>query len=154
MDEIERKFLLNAVPPLVEGRPWSRIDQGYIAIADDVEVRIRARDDEHLLTAKGGQGLVRREVTVPLSAEQFEELWPLTAGRRVRKRRWVIAHDDVELEIDVFDDDLEGLVVVEVEFASTEVGRGFTPPEWFGPEVTDDPRYRNAALAVDGVPPR
>lgn len=29
---------------------------------------------------------------------------------------------------------------------------GFGAPAWFGPEVTDDPRFRAIALALDGVP--
>ena len=42
-------------------------------------------------------------MTIPLTREQFEELWDLTAGRRLVKRRWVIPEDGVELEIDVFE---------------------------------------------------
>jgi CYTH domain-containing protein len=152
MEEIERKFLLDAPLPLVEGRPSTRIRQGYIAITDDTEVRIRARGDDRLLTAKGGRGMVRREVTVPLTAEQFNAMWPLTEGRRVTKRRWVVPHHDIEFEIDVFEDHLDGLVVVEVEFPTSEASTAFAPPDWCGPEVTHDERYRNAALATEGMP--
>jgi CYTH domain-containing protein len=42
--------------------------------------------------------------------------------------------------------------VAEVEFESEAAADEFEPPDWFGPEVTDDPRYANRALAVDGVP--
>jgi CYTH domain-containing protein len=28
----------------------------------------------------------------------------------------------------------------------------FTPPSWFGHEVTDDSRYGNSSLAVNGLP--
>jgi CYTH domain-containing protein len=154
MHEIERKFLLDAPPSVVEGRPSTRILQGYIAITEDTEVRVRARGDDRLLTAKGGRGMVRREVTVPLTAEQFDGMWPLTEGRRVTKRRWVIADGDIELEIDVFDGDLDGLVIVEIEFPTPEASAAFTPPDWCGPEVTDDERYRNAALATEGAPDR
>ena len=31
--------------------------------------------------------------------------------------------------------------------------RTFTPPAWFGVEVTEDPRYRNVSLAVAHEPP-
>lgn len=152
MQEIERKFLLDGVPPVVDGHPSTEITQGYIAITDDAEVRIRARAGEHVLTVKGGRGVVRREVTVTLTREQFDALWPMTAGRRVTKRRVVVPHDDVELEIDVFTGELGGLVIAEVEFPSQEASEAFSPPAWFGREVTDDPAYRNAALATDGRP--
>jgi CYTH domain-containing protein len=40
---------------------------------------------------------------------------------------------------------------VTVEFASKEEARGFHPLEWFGPEVTGDPRYANQAIALKGL---
>ena len=39
-----------------------------------------------------------------------------------------------------------------MEFPSEDASRAFEPPSWFGRELTDDPRYRNRALAVDGRP--
>jgi adenylate cyclase len=149
--EIERKFLLDDMPVSTTSVEPTHIAQGYLAVTDDVEVRVRSRAGAQLLTVKGGRGEVRREVTIELSAEQFDRLWELTDGRRIRKRRWVLpaATDGVEIEVDRFADDLEGLLIAEVEFASADDSRAFTPPDWFGREVTDDDRYRNAALAVD-----
>lgn len=40
---------------------------------------------------------------------------------------------------------------VTVEFASEGDSRGFRPLEWFGPEVTADPRYTNQAIALRGL---
>ncbi|MBW3604900.1 MAG: hypothetical protein KY460_08320, partial [Actinobacteria bacterium] len=53
----------------------------------------------------------------------------------------------VEVEVDEFDGALSGLVIAEVEFESQDDSRAFQPPAWFGREVTDDDRYRNADLA-------
>ncbi|HEX6256590.1 MAG TPA: CYTH domain-containing protein [Euzebyales bacterium] len=148
--EIERKFLLDALPEITAAAEPTHIDQGYLAVTDDLEVRVRARGGDHLLTVKGGRGEVRREVTIELSEEQFDQLWELTDGRRIRKQRWVLPTDDgVEIEVDRFADHLDGLLIAEVEFASEDDGRAFTPPDWFGREITDDDRYRNAALATD-----
>lgn len=151
--EIERKFLLDRVPPHVDPATAVRIRQGYIVVTDNIEVRLRAVGDASSLTIKGGRGLVRREVTVPLDAARFETLWPLTAGRRLSKRRATIKHDDTLLEIDIFDDDLAGLMLVEVEFDSQAASEAFAAPAWFGREVTDDARYSNAALAAGSKPP-
>jgi len=151
MEEIERKFLLDGPPPIIDGRAPTRIVQAYLAITADTEVRIRARAGDRVLTVKGGRGLSRREVSIPLTGEQFDELWELTDGRHLTKRRWVIAERDVELEIDVFEGDLDGLVIAEVEFPSEEASAAFVPPPWFGREVTDDGAYRNAALATEGL---
>jgi CYTH domain-containing protein len=148
VQEIERKFLLDGRPSIIEGRPSTRVTQGYLAITDDTEVRVRSRADDRLLTVKRGRGAVRGEVTIPLTDEQFDEMWAFTAGRRLTKRRWVVPHDAVIVEIDVYDGDLDGLVIAEVEFPSVEASVAFTPPDWFGREVTDDPAYRNAALAT------
>jgi CYTH domain-containing protein len=38
-----------------------------------------------------------------------------------------------------------------MEFASEEEAGAFRPPEWFGPEVTADPRYTNRSLALHGL---
>jgi adenylate cyclase len=39
--EIERKWLVENLPPEVEGGRWDtrRLEQGYLAVSDDVEVR-------------------------------------------------------------------------------------------------------------------
>ena len=38
-----------------------------------------------------------------------------------------------------------------VEFTSDGEARGFRPLEWFGPEVTADPRYTNQSIALRGL---
>lgn len=150
--EIERKFLVERVPEAALEWPGERISQGYVAIADDVEVRLRRRGGRCLETVKRGSGLRRVELEVELSGEQLETLWPATEGRRVVKTRRVGEVDGVRVELDVFEGDLDGLVVAEVEFASLDAARSFRPPTWFGREVTDDPRYANRALALRGRP--
>jgi hypothetical protein len=40
---------------------------------------------------------------------------------------------------------------VTMEFDTDEEARGFRPLEWFGPEVTADPRYTNRAIALRGL---
>ncbi len=60
--------------------------------------------------------------------------------------------DGVDAELDVFAGTLTGLVLVEVEFDADDAMAAFEPPAWFGAEVTDDDRYSNASLAVDGMP--
>jgi adenylate cyclase len=146
--EIERKFLVERLPDDLGGTA-SRIDQGYVALDEGAEVRVRRIGDELWLTVKGAGGLARVEEELPLSPEQFESLWPLTEGRRVEKTRHTLPDG---VEVDVYDGSLAGLVVAEIEFASEEKSAEFEPPEWFGAEVTEDRRYKNRALAVDGRP--
>jgi len=150
--EIERKFAIDEVPEgLLEGR-GSAIRQGYLSV-EPVEVRIRSHDgDSHELTVKSLGGLSRTEVNVPLTVDQFEELWPLVE-RVVEKIRHDLELDGHTVEVDVYGGKLEGLVVAEVEFTTEREAVDFAPPPWFGTEVTDDRRYRNAALAAADGPP-
>jgi adenylate cyclase len=149
--EVERKFLVSD-PPDLDGSSADEIDQGYLAIGTDGEVRLRRRGEKLVLTAKRGEGLSRQEAEIELDREEFEELWPLTDGRRLHKRRHVVPQGELEIEVDVYEGDLEGLVVAEVEFASEEDARRFDPPEWLGEEVTGDRRYLNETLAAEGAP--
>jgi adenylate cyclase len=149
--EVERKFLV-AEPPDLEGADADEIEQGYLAIGADGEVRLRRRGEQLVLTAKRGAGLARDEAEVELERDAFEELWPLTEGRRLHKRRHVLPHGDLEFEVDVYEADLEGLVVAEIEFPSEDAAREFEPPDWIGEEVTGDERYLNETLASRGRP--
>ncbi len=149
--EIERKFLVPDPPDLAE-TVADEIEQGYLAIGEDGEVRVRRKGEKLVLTAKRGTGLSRLEAEIELDRERFDELWPLTEGRRLHKRRHVVPHGELRIEVDVYDGKLQGLVVAEIEFSSEEEARGFDPPAWLGEEVTGDRRYLNETLATDGRP--
>jgi CYTH domain-containing protein/CHAD domain-containing protein len=149
--EIERKFLVEEMPPAESGR--TEIEQGYLMLAEETEVRLRRAGDELFLTAKSGSGEVREEVEVAIEPGAFGKLWPLTAGRRVRKvRHYVPAGEGLRAEVDVYEGGLDGLRTAEVEFESREQADSFTPPPWFGKELTGDPRYANRSLATVGLP--
>jgi CYTH domain-containing protein len=150
--EIERKFLVDE-PPDLGGSDASRIEQGYLTLAEHgAEVRLRRRDGELSLTVKGGTGRERAEVELPLTSEQFEELWPLTEGRRLAKVRHLVAHGELTVELDVYEGDLAGLRVAEIEFEDEPAADRFEPPDWLGDEVTGDERYLNEQLAITGRP--
>lgn len=151
--EIERKFVLAQRPAWLDGCRKEGIEQGYVVIAGEVEVRLRRKGERSVLTVKRGEGLAREEVEIGIRPEQFDELWPLTEGRRVSKLRHYIELDEARIaEVDVYRGALDGLVTAEVEFESEPASETFEPPPWIGREVTGDDRYSNAALALHGVP--
>jgi adenylate cyclase len=154
--EIERKFLVDQVPPDLDAYPSSQIDQGYIAITEDrVEVRIRNYGGHSFLTIKSGGGEVRLEEEFEIDERRFRALWPLTEGRRIGKRRYRIpAERGATIELDVYEGALSGLVTAEVEFDSEDAAAAFTPPPWLGQDITDEPGYKNQRLALDGLPDR
>ena len=154
--ERERKYLVAQVPPLPEFGVALR--QGYLAIDGAVSVRVRdAADEGATLTLKAGRGAVRTELEWPLTDEQFAAAWEQTRGRRISKTRHRLPSEGHVVELDIFHDDLDGLVIAEVEFDSDDALTAFRPPAWFGTEVTDDETYTNAWLAANaplGTPSR
>lgn len=152
--EIERKWLVDEAPPQALAAPSERIEQGYLTIGQDGgETRLRRRGERCYLTTKSGSGLVRGEHEIELSEPQFEALWPATEPARLVKRRHIVRPaGGLTIELDVYEGGLSGLIVAEVEFGDQREAAAFVAPDWFGPEVTDDPAYKNQRLAVDGRP--
>ena len=155
--EIERVFLLRAVPdPLPAGEVW-RIEQGYLPPADGVdptqlEGRLRRVEHadgsvEHVHTLKRGVGLVREEVERTIDAAAFAREWPRTAGRRLSKVRTRIVEGDRTWEVDRF----LTLPVVLAECELPAVDAPLEIPAWLAPfierEVTEEPAFRNSELA-------
>jgi CHAD domain-containing protein/CYTH domain-containing protein len=148
--EIERKYLLRALPDVVQEIPPLKIRQGYLPGSLLLE-RIREVQSSNgptwYRTVKSGAGISRIELEDETSLQVFEAMWPLTEGRRVLKCRYRIPDGDLIWEIDQFTD--RDLVLAEVELPSAEVQ--VEPPAWLAPhvvgEVTDDPAYTNFSLA-------
>ena len=148
--EIERKYLLLAVPEHWPEGETVFIDQGYLPGEHLVERvrRTRSRAGERFhRTVKSGVGLSRFELEEECTRELFDALWPLTAGRRVTKRRHRVRQEELTWEIDEFTD--RDLVLAEVELPSAD--HPVTVPEWLEPvvvrEVTGDPTFANSTLA-------
>lgn len=148
--EIERKYLLHALPPrALEGRRIA-MAQGYLP-GTQIRERIRRETDGDSVvlrrTIKVGRGLERIELEEPIDADFFEALWPWTEGKRVHKTRYVVEEGEVAFEIDVFED--RDLLLAEVELDS--VDHVVELPDWLLPyvvrEVTDEPGFVNANLA-------
>lgn len=150
MIEVERRFLVDVLPEPLP-RP-SRIVQGYLTTSP-ASVRVRSEDGVYTLTIKAGAGLVRTEIARSLSAAEFDALWDVATELRIQKRRHRVELDDGRIaELDLFDGELSGRRLVEVEFDDEAAAEAFTPPTWFGREVTTDGRYTNARLAREGWP--
>lgn len=152
--EIERKYLLRELPPEVSSAPASEIEQGYLPgkrVAERLRRTVDAGngdDREHWFrTVKVGSGLSRTEIEEETAREVFDAMWPLTEGRRVRKRRYRVHDGPLTWEIDEFLDRELVIAEVELERADADV----EPPEWLSRhvvrEVTTEPEYSNQNLA-------
>ena len=146
--EIERKFLLKTLPANLGSFPHRQIEQGYLAATSDGrQVRLRRTESSCTLTFKTADGPVREEREIKITPEQFTVLWPATAGKRLTKVRYDVPWNNFKVEIDVYGGVNQGVVVAEVEFADQAQCEQFRPPDWFGEEVTNNPRYSNVVLA-------
>jgi CYTH domain-containing protein len=150
--EIERKFLVEERPAGLDDHAHDAIDQGYVAIDETAEVRVRRRGGDCTLTIKSAPARTRVEEELAIEPERFEALWALADGRRIAKTRYLVPWDGLIVEVDEYHGDLDGLRTAEVEFSGETESDAFTPPPWLGREVTGDPRYANQALATRGRP--
>jgi len=146
--EIERKFWLPEPPAWVNSVVPTPIHQGYLAVEPNGrEVRLRRAGTVFSLTVKDGTGLTRRENEVPLSEEQFQALWPGTAGRRLRKKRYIHRlPEGLTMELDAYQEPLAGLWIGELEFPDEDTAYAYSPPDWLGREVTHETLFKNQNL--------
>lgn len=154
--EIERKFL-------IEG-PWPQPCSGAVAIvqgylpqpdgeAGEVRVRMARNPDgteQAWLTHKSQGGLVRTEVEEEIPVERARQLLSQATSSLEKLRYTLALPHGLELEVDVYEGSLAGLVVAEVELPSPDTPLAL--PEWVGQEVTEEPGYKNKSLAQDGLP--
>ncbi|MEO5325896.1 CYTH domain-containing protein [Mesorhizobium sp. CC13] len=150
--EIERKFLVRGQEwrSLVEDR--IRIRQFYLASSPGRSVRLRISNDRvATLTLKfGSRGRERDEFEYEVPLDDAREMQDQAVGRVIEKTRHHVSHRGYLYEVDVFSGDLSGLVIAELETPDDVPAAEL--PAWLGREVTGDPRYYNASLALGDAP--
>ncbi|MDR1532889.1 MAG: ECF transporter S component [Clostridiales bacterium] len=150
--EIERKFILDALPFDLDGYARHEITQTYIS-AHTPTIRLRKCDNDYILTVKGSGAMAREEFELKLTAAQYDRLLLKSETDAVEKTRHLIPlQGGLLAELDVYHGKLRGLMTVEVEFRSIEEAERFAPPQWFGRDVTLLSAYKNCKLALNGLP--
>jgi hypothetical protein len=139
----ERRFLVTEIPPEGLGGDVETLEQGWLPGEGRESVGVtRSALGEHWFraraAARGRPGRVE-----PTSRSEFDDLWPLTEGRRIAKRRHLVPaapgwH---------FDEYLDRPLVLAVG----EEGNAEAPPPWLEPavvrEVSAERGYLDEALA-------
>lgn len=146
--EIERKYLISRsdIPFDPAQYPCRRIEQGYLCTSP--VVRVRRDNEEYYLTYKSKGFLAREEYNLPLTKEAYAHLKEKADGHIITKDRYVIPlKNDLCIELDFFSGCLSGLILAEVEFPDEDTANAFSPPDWFGEDVTYSPRYHNSSLS-------
>ena len=144
--EIERKYLVKSIPENLKDYPCRVMEQGYLNIAP--VIRISKDNDNFELTYKSKGLMVREEYNLPLTKEAYEHLLLKIDGRLIKKRRYMIPLEgNLTVELDVFEGELAPLILAEVEFPDEDSALSFTPPDWFGEDVTFSGKYHNSHLS-------
>ena len=144
--EIERKYLVKEIPNNLNNFESAAISQSYIST--DPTIRLRKSNDDYILTMKGKGNIAREEYELKITKEQYEKLLLKTEDYIICKTRYFIPiKSGLVAELDIFHERLNGLVTVEVEFASLEEPENFVAPSWFGEDVSKDKKYKNSFLS-------
>lgn len=167
--EVERKFLMDKDINIdLSKYQFYRISQYYLS--KEPEIRIREKynslnkNEAFYLTIKSDGTISREETEIELNRTQFDNLRDCALAKPIKKKRYIIPIADVQselhyqeyfksliIELDVFEENLAGLVLAEIEFVSEDKANLFVPPTWFGMEVTYDKKYKNKNLAFNGL---
>ena len=149
MVENELSFLVKKMPQLI-GKPHKEIEQHYLSDGEE-PLRLRRAGGTFELTKKltlDGADLSRtEEITIPLERDEYFMLLPLAKRGLVKSRYYIRLDGGLTAELDVFKGPLEGLAMVEVEFEDEAKREAFTPPSWFGRDVSQEAWSSNASLA-------
>lgn len=168
--EIEKRFLLQTVEedtskkgnaPIIYNdvlEKGTKIQQGYIMdiqeakqVLDDLgiklnfkpnTIRLRKYGKKLILTVKDRKTTKKRECEWELTKKQFKELWPLTKGNRVEKKRWVKKIKGWTVEIDAFTD--RYLLLAEIEVDKEE---DLDKVPKLGKDITNTKGWSNKALS-------
>ena len=145
-EEPQRRFLLSELPEAARGEDAEEIRQGWLPgdkVRESVGAARSALGERFFRLVTRGAGSRRVESEEEISGEAFEAFWPLTEGRRIRKRRHLAPSEPGWR----FDEYLDRHLFVAV----AEPGNDAEPPAWLEPavvrEVTAERGYLDEALA-------
>lgn len=149
MLEIERKWLLPTWPQKIKPIKTMNMEQSYLYVSDDIEVRLRKKEaitDEdplydpldYYLDIKVGNGISRPEYSLHITEKQYEEIMKNIYQPPIKKRYHIYDFIGYKLEVSCVDD---SWFYAEIEFDSLEEAEDFVCPFKSWKEVTDIPRY-------------
>ena len=148
--ELERTFLVKDLPKEIEGADYVEIVDTYIPDGPEhSHLRLRKKGNKYSITKKDlvdDDASEMMEYTIELTAEEYEALCSCSK-KRVVKKRYFAKIDGHDAEVDVFGEDLAGLVLVDFEFASVDEKNAFVMPEGMLADVTPEEFIAGGMLA-------
>lgn len=142
MLELEKTYILNTIPFDLENFPHKELVDHYMPVdSDHPKLRLRKRWDIYEITKKTlineWDCSMQREQTIDLSKSEYEALADLP-NKLIHKLRYYVPYKWLTLEIDVFQDNLDGLVLMDVEFPDAQAMNDFSMPSFCLAEVTQN----------------
>jgi len=148
--ELEKTFLAKEVPKGLFDCKFKEIIDIYIPESHPhPNLRIRKKGDKFEMTKKSpvkeGDSSEQTEHTITLTDEEFKTLQKVK-GKSVRKYRYYYNHKGIQAEFDVFKDGLEGLMLVDFEFAEMADKNNFEMPDFCLADVTQEDAFAGGML--------
>ncbi len=138
MVELEKIYLAKSLPPgLKSGKSKEIIDIYIPKESDHPTLRIRKYGERYEITKKQSVASYQVEQVIKLNEVEFKTLAHL-GGKRTRKMRYYYPYEGYIAEIDVFQDDLAGLVIIDFVFEAPDEKANFTMPDFCLAEVTEE----------------
>lgn len=149
MNEIERKFLVT-LKDYLGAWEFKVIEQYYTHISDEQEIRYRRKGNKFFKTEKIGNGLSRKENEHEISEEEYKINEADKIGNLIKKTRY----EKNGWELDEYISPTTEYYVLEKEFSSVEESENYELPKEVNliKEITEDKRYKNKNLALNGFP--
>ena len=152
--EIERKWLIKMddIPYNLNDSNVQKFEIKQTYLCFDPEMRVRDYNEYTMKNNMSSDGLIRDEINIDITKEQYNNLVKKQEGTTINKTRYQFYADGQLIAIDIFHGELEGLAYMEIEFKTEAESREFKEPKWIIKDVTSDVNYKNGHLARYGIP--
>lgn len=151
MIELELTYLAKALPANLKDCQSKKIIDLYVDNGTDhFDLRIRRNGDKFELTRKtpvdDGDASKQTETTIDLNQTEFES-FSNTKSKRIEKTRYYLEHEGHIAEFDLFESELDGLVLVDFEFETEAEKDSFEMPEFCLEDITQETFIAGGFLA-------
>lgn len=151
MIEIERTYLAKYLPEgLLQAEHKTIIDIYLPQTVPHPTLRLRQNGASYELTKKkpisGTDSSIQQEQTIDLNQHEFEAISHIP-GKRVAKQRYYYRHQGTVYEFDIFQGELSGLVLIDVEFETETAMQQFPLPDFCLVDVTQEAFIAGGVLA-------
>ena len=149
--EIERKYAVKYIPEDLKIIDIFDIEQAFIYKDAKTVIRVRkiqnqkSNNIEYIYTVKTKGDMESNqfsnvakvyEIESYMQEEEYNTLIKNKISNIIRKTRIVIPiGNNLNVEMDIYKDYLEGLITAEVEFTNEDIANTFEKPEWLGEEM-------------------